>query len=140
MGLKDPHGTTVLNKLFNASEPHLKNLMLNECYCQDLILPDSKNCFVLKELLSNYPRKRNTIITNIALNMSRILEKKLTNSIVFHRILAEYIDHASPKAIYDIANSLSPTTIGQMICTKEVAHISISILSILTLKRREEFH
>merc|ERR1711937_435403 len=67
--LQDPFGTTVIDKLYHASKAHHRNKMSAEFYGRDFMISKSKNYLTLNDYLSKYPKKRNSIITNIAVSL-----------------------------------------------------------------------
>merc|ERR1712147_38052 len=136
--LQDPYGTSVIDSLYRCSRCQQRNLMAAEFLGCDSFIFDSKKCQVLTELKSKYLKKRLYFVTKIAINISQILEKKLVTPSIVHRILAEYLDYASPHATFDAANSISDSMIKQIICTREGIFAAISIVSVLSKKRIEK--
>ena len=76
-------------------------------------------------------------MTNMAVQLTPILEKGLVDPAIVHRVLCEYMENALPLAVVDAAESLS-SSVMRVLHTREGAKAACYALAALTAKGRKK--
>jgi hypothetical protein len=132
--LRHPFGNIVLDSLYHASSPPFRSAIIAEFYGLKISQFNKSKHLNLGVLLKHFPSKKDFFLTNIANKLSIILEKRLVQSAIVHRVLAEYLNHASNSAILNASLILSKPILINVLNSEDGIW---SINSILKLLNRE---
>jgi len=82
--------------------------------------------------------RRTKILQHLAIKLTPVLEKMLLDPEPVHRVLADYLSHANPLAVYDAAETLSGPQLLRIVHTRSGSQASCLVVAAGTAKDRKK--
>eukprot|EP00887_Chlorella_sp_A99_P001683 scaffold8.g1683.t1 len=133
--LRHPAGMQVVDALWDAADPRLRNTLAAEEYT---LFAGQAPAHLGDALAGVSGAQRRGVIQSISRDLIPIMEKGLVDCPLVHRLVAEYMEHAPASLVADAAEYLSGEPLLHMVHTKDGASAACCVLAYGTAKDRKK--
>ena len=146
--LRHPTGASVVDELYTRASPAQRDGMAAEFYSREYVLfpagatsaagTSSIPSSLAAALQDAPPPRRAAILTRLATQVTPILDKGMLDPALTHRLVAEYLAAAPPRAAADAIDALAGPALMRMVHTRDGAAAAAAVLALGTAKDRKK--